>query len=95
MAIHSTYSKVRANLAELLDRIEAGRETVVINRRGHSDAVIISADELSSILETLHLLRSPKNANRLLTAIERVQSGRLKPETPEALRKALELDPEA
>jgi antitoxin YefM len=47
-------------------------ETVVIERPGSEDVVLIAASELSSILETLHLLRSPRNAARLFTVLERL-----------------------
>ncbi len=69
--ITTSYTNVRTNLAQLLDIVVENREPVLIQRRGHEDVVMIAADELSSLLETAHLLRSPKNAARLLTALER------------------------
>lgn len=44
---------------------------VVITRRGAADVALIAAEELASLRETAHLLRSPKNAARLLTALTR------------------------
>ena len=71
MAIHTTYSKARANLAQLCNQVAENREIVLINRRNAEDVALISTSELSSLLETAHLLRSPKNAQRLLTALNR------------------------
>jgi antitoxin YefM len=92
MSIQTTYSSARANLANLLDEVTDHRETVIIRRRGHEDVAMIAASELSSILETAHLLRSPKNAARLTKAIERARRQKLKPKTTEALRRELGLE---
>ena len=73
MAIQTTYTRARAQLASLLDEVTKNRELVIIQRRGGEDVAMITADELSSILETAHLLRSPNNAKRLLTALDRVR----------------------
>lgn len=67
----ATYSHARENLAKLWDQIENERTPVVLQRRGHADMALLPADELSSLQETAHLLRSPKNAARLLTALSR------------------------
>jgi antitoxin YefM len=71
-----------SSLATLLDQVTQNREVVIIHRRGGEDVAIITADELAGILETTHLLRSPKNAKRLLSAIDRV---RKKSGTPQAI----------
>jgi antitoxin YefM len=74
MAIHTTYTNARANLANLFDEVTYNQETVIINRRGKEDVALISATELESLFETAHLLRSPKNAERLLKALNRALS---------------------
>ena len=74
MAIHTTYSQARANLANLLTAVSEDKEVVLINRRNAEDVALISASELSSLMETAHLLRSPKNAQRLLTSLNRALS---------------------
>ena len=89
MAIQTTYSQARANLAKLCDKVSVNREIVIINRRNAEDVAIISAGELSSILETAHLLRSPKNARRLLTALNRAQERTLKPQSIQDLRREI------
>jgi antitoxin YefM len=71
MTIQTTYTQARANLAKLIDQVTSDREVVVIQRRGREDVALISAAELSSLMETTYLLRSPKNAERLLTALSR------------------------
>jgi antitoxin YefM len=71
VAIHTSYSKARANLASLLTAVTDDNELVLINRRDAEDVALISSSELSSLLETVHLLRSPKNARRLLAALNR------------------------
>ena len=71
MAIQTTYTQARANLAKLLDRVTQDKETVIIERRGVEKVAMISASELSSLIETAYLMRSPKNAQRLLAALMR------------------------
>lgn len=69
--LQTTYTNARANFAELCNEVADNREVVVIRRRKGGDVTIIAADELKSLIETVHLLRSPKNAERLLAALER------------------------
>lgn len=92
MAIETTYTRARANLATLCDEVTTNREVVIIHRRGAEDVALISAVELSSLLETAHLLRSPKNAERLLTALARAQRRTVAPQSVAALRREVGLD---
>ena len=89
MAIQTTYTQARANLAKLLDEVSQNQEVVVISRRKAEDVAMISASELRSILETHHLLRSPKNAERLLSALNRAQTEKIPSQSIENLRKEL------
>ena len=73
MAIQTTYTHARANLAALCDAVTADREVVIIQRRNAEDVALIAATELDSLLETAHLLRSARNAERLLTALNRAR----------------------
>ena len=75
--------------------MEENGEIIIINRRGHEDVALISAAELSSGLETAHLLRSPANARRLLPALQRALDGRPAPATVEGLRREYGLEPAA
>ncbi len=86
MAIQLTCTQARANLASLLDKVSLDREIVIINRKKAEDVALISASELSSLVETAHLLRSPKNAERLLNALQRVRSKKGKPQKVEQLK---------
>jgi antitoxin YefM len=55
---------------------------LIIHRRGASDVALVAVDELESLIETAHLLRSPKNAQRLITALRRARSRQLKDRQP-------------
>jgi antitoxin YefM len=79
MATETTYTHARANLKALLDEAVDSSEPVIIRRKG-GDVALIAVAELRGLIETAHLLRSPKNAERLLRALERCQGRRLKPE---------------
>ena len=74
MAIQTTCAEAHAKLAELCDRVVQDCETVIIKRPGAADVALIAADELASLQETVYLLRSPKNAARLLKALNRALS---------------------
>jgi antitoxin YefM len=90
MAIETTYTSLRENLATFLDRVTDDREILVVKRRrGQRDVAIIAADELSGLMETAYLLRSPKNAERLLGALQRAEKGEGRVETVEELRKSV------
>ncbi len=92
MPRQATYTYVRANLARLLEEVEAHRDVVIINRRGHEDIALVPAGELESLVETAHLLRSPNNAARLLTALRRALMGKGNPQTVADLRAELGLE---
>lgn len=87
MSLEVSYSEARNNLASILDQVTDDCEVVVIKRRGRASVAMISADELSSLLETEYLFRSPKNAERLTLAIERTLAGEGEKITIEELRK--------
>ena len=92
MTIHTTYSQARANLATLLDRVTHDREVIVIQRRGEEDVAMISADELTSLMETAYLLQSPRNAERLLTALARALKKEGAPQSIDELRREFGID---
>jgi antitoxin YefM len=89
MSTVTTYTHARATLATLCDEVAATREPVIIRRRNAEDVALVSAAELESLQETAHLLRSPKNAERLLTALGRAERGEGDPSTVEALRRSV------
>ena len=91
--IETSYRRARAQLAKLLDEVAENRETVVIRRRKGEAVAMIAASELSSLVETAYLLRSPRNAERLLAALVRARSREGEPMTVKQLRAALGLAP--
>lgn len=94
METQTTYTKARANLAKLCDQVADNRDIVIISRRKGGDVALIAAEELSSILETLHLLRSPKNADRLLSALRDARARRGKRQSVRSLRREVGIDKE-
>lgn len=73
--LQTTYTNARANFAGLCDEVTENREIVLIRRRKGNNVAMIAADELQSLVESSHLMRSPKNAERLLSALERALKG--------------------
>ena len=73
--LQTTYTHARANFAGLCDEVTENREIVLIRRRKGNNVALIAADELQSLVETVHLMRSPKNAERVLSALERALKG--------------------
>ena len=69
MPVETTYTALRRKLASFLDQVTDDREVLIVRRRGARDVAILPADDLSSLMETAYLLRSPKNAKRLLEAL--------------------------
>lgn len=92
MAIHATYTRARAELARLCDAAAKDNEVIIITRRGAEDVALVSAAELRSLRETAHLLRSPRNAERLLAALARARTRRGRPQSLRSLRREVGLD---
>jgi antitoxin YefM len=82
-------------LAALCNEVAADREVVIIHRRGAEDVALVAAAELRSLLETAHLLRSPRNAQRLLNALARAQAQTVAPSTVDEVRRELGLAEQA
>ena len=81
LSSETTYTQARANLASLLDKVVDDKQVLVIKRRDNRNVALISQEDLSSLLETAYLLRSPKNAARLLSALERSKARTTEPLT--------------
>jgi len=82
----TSYSNARATLATLCDEVSSTREPVIIRRRDAADVALV--------LETAHLMRSPKNAERLLKALARAGSQDIRPSSIDRLRAELGLGEE-
>jgi antitoxin YefM len=87
--IETTYTNLRQSLASVLDRVANDHEVVIVRRKGDKTVAMVRADELAGLLETAHLLRSPRNARRLLTALKRATAGKGKPERVDKLRREM------
>lgn len=72
-----TYSQARNNLKRILDRVVDDADYTVITRRDAEDTVVMSLDSFNSLLETVHLLKSPANAAHLTRSIEQFKSGKV------------------
>jgi antitoxin YefM len=92
MPVETTYTALRQKLAGFLDQVTDDREVVIVRRRGARDVAIISADELSSLMETAYLLRSPKNAERLFDSMRELEAGGGEVMSLDELRRFVGLD---
>ncbi|MBN8821889.1 MULTISPECIES: type II toxin-antitoxin system Phd/YefM family antitoxin [Spirosoma] len=69
------YTEFRRSMKAKLDQVSDDGDTIIINRSENKNVVLISLREYNSLKETLHLLGSEKNRNRLLGAVERANRG--------------------
>jgi len=79
---HVSYSELRANLAKYMDEVCDSRDGLLITRQNARSVVLISEEEYEGMMETLHLLRSPANAERLLRSIKDADAGKLTEHRP-------------
>ena len=75
--IAANYTEFRTGLKKFLDNVEENNETLIIKRGAGKGAVLISLDEYNSIMETLHLLNSKANADRLYKSIDQMKKGKV------------------
>ncbi|MDT8402689.1 MAG: type II toxin-antitoxin system prevent-host-death family antitoxin [Bacteroidales bacterium] len=73
--IAANFTEFRTSLKDYLDSVENDKEILIIKRKTGKGAVMISLEEYNSIMETLHLLSSRKNAKRLFESIEQMKGG--------------------
>lgn len=92
MAVETTYTNLRERLASVLDQVADNQEVVIVRRRGAKDVALIPAEELTSLMETAHLLRSPKNAQRLLSSLRRSEHRKPRKQSLDKLRHEMGLD---
>ena len=71
-----TYTAARNRLTQLLEKVTGDGAPVLITRQRGKPAVLISLEEYTSLDETAHLLRSPKNAARLKSALREMNAGK-------------------
>ena len=73
--IAANFSEFRTKLKMYLDNVEDNNETLIVKRKTGKGTVMISLDEYNSIMETVHLLSSKTNADRLYESIRQMKSG--------------------
>ncbi|MEA3317282.1 MAG: type II toxin-antitoxin system Phd/YefM family antitoxin [Bacteroidota bacterium] len=73
--IAANFSEFRTELKRFLDSVEDDNETLIIKRKTGKGTVMISLEEYNSLMETMHLLSSKKNADRLYESIQQMKSG--------------------
>jgi len=93
LPVETTYTSLRERLASVLKQVADDHEVVIVRRRRAKDVALVPAEELASLMETAHLLRSPKNARRLLAALRRAEGRTARPETVEKLRQEMGFAP--
>lgn len=70
-----SYTNARSNLAKTMEKVCEDHDPVIITRRNESSVVMMSLEDYQALEETAYLLRSPKNARRLLESIAQLESG--------------------
>ena len=73
--IAANFTEFRTELKKFLDKVENNHETLIIKRKSGKGTVMISLDEYNSIMETVHLLSSKANADRLYESIQQMKKG--------------------
>jgi antitoxin YefM len=74
---HVTYTDLRANLAGYMDQVCDSRTPLTITRQNARSVVMVSEEDYEGLMETVHLLRSPANAIRLLQSMQQADNGQL------------------
>jgi antitoxin YefM len=74
---HVSYSELRNNLASYMDEVCNNRAPLFVTRQNARSVVLMSEDDYEGLIETVHLLKSPANAARLLRSIKDADEGKL------------------
>lgn len=75
--IAANYTEFRIGLKKYLDKVEENNETLIIKRGSGKGTVMLSLDEYNSIMETVHLLSSKANSDRLYESIRQIKEGKV------------------
>lgn len=75
---HVSYTDLRKNLAKYMDEVSDSRAPLHVTRQNARSVVMMSEQEYNGMIETLHLLRSPANADRLIRSITAADAGKLR-----------------
>lgn len=71
-----TYSTARENLAKTIEKVVSDRAPVIITKKNDMSVVMMALDDYEALEETAYLLRSPKNARRLLESVAELDAGK-------------------
>jgi len=71
-----TYTEARENLAKTIQQVCRDHDPVIITRKREDSVVMISLEDYESLTETSYLLKSPRNARRLLASVEELEQGK-------------------
>ncbi len=74
---HVSYSELRNNLASYMDQVCDDRAPLVVTRQNARSVILMSEEDYEGLMETVHLLKSPANAARLLRSIRQAGQGHL------------------
>lgn len=85
-------TEARNGLFKLLDQVAEGHQVVIINRRQEENVALIAESDLRSLVETVYLFRSAANARHLFDALEESITGKIKPQSLDALKEELGLE---
>jgi antitoxin YefM len=83
---HVSYTELRSRLASYMDEVCDSRTPLLVTRQNARSVVLVAEDEYEAMMETLHLLRSPANAERLLRSIAEADAGHLVAHDPTEAR---------
>lgn len=87
-------TEARNGFFQLLDKVVENHQVFIINRREGENVALIAQSDLTSLVETVYLLRNPANGRRLLDAIAQSKSGEIQPQTIEELKQELAIGSE-
>ncbi len=85
-------TEARKGFFRLLEQVAENHQVFIVNRRDGENVALISESDLTSLVETVYLLRSPANGRRLLNAIAESRSGKIQPQTIDELKQELGID---
>jgi antitoxin YefM len=71
-----TYTSARSNLAKTMEKVCDDHAPVIITRKTAPPVIMMSLEDYEALEETAYLLRSPKNARRLLESIAELEADR-------------------
>jgi len=74
---HASYTDFRQRLANYMDEVWSSRAPLRVTRQNARSVVVLSEEEYEAMVETLHLLRSPANAERLLRSVKEADAGQM------------------